>query len=63
MIGEKIYLRTLEASDIPNTQKWINTPEISEIMGYLPVFSLVNQLEWFRSITNSKDRFIFAICL
>lgn len=63
MKGEKIFLRILEKEDIVKTQKWISDPEISEIMGYLPTFSLSNQYEWFEKVTNSKDRFIFAICL
>ncbi len=45
MIGDKIYLRILERVDIINTQKWINDPIISEIMGYLPVMSYENQLD------------------
>jgi len=63
MRGNQIFLRILEKTDIPRTQKWINNPIISEIMGYLPVLSLENQLEWYDSIKNDRTKFIFAICL
>lgn len=62
MKGENIWLRILELTDIVRTQKWINDPELGEIMGYLPK-SLLQQEEWFRSIINDDKRYIFAICL
>ena len=31
-------------------------------MGYLPVLSYENQLDWYDSIKNDKSRIIFAIC-
>jgi diamine N-acetyltransferase len=63
MNDKKVYLRILERDDIPRTTKWINHKEISDIMGYLPVLSLENQLDWYEKIKNDKSRFIFAICL
>lgn len=62
MIGEKIYLRILEFSDINTTQKWINDPQISAIMGYLPVKSLMQQEQWYANLINDSSRMIFAIC-
>jgi RimJ/RimL family protein N-acetyltransferase len=62
MTGKQVYIRILEKSDILTTQKWLNDPVISDIMGYLPVLTLENQLSWFDSIKNDKSRFIFAIC-
>lgn len=63
MIGEKVYLRILERSDISTTQKWITDPEISAIMGYLPTKSLAQQEQWYDAILNDNTRYIFAICL
>jgi RimJ/RimL family protein N-acetyltransferase len=63
MVGKKVFLRCLEETDIPRTQQWINDPEISSIMGYLPVKSLKQQINWYNSIINDNTRFIFAICL
>ncbi len=62
MKGNSVYIRVLEKTDIPRTAAWINDPVISDIMGYLPVMSLENQLSWFNSIMNDKSRFIFAVC-
>lgn len=63
MIGKKIYLRILEREDIPLTQKWINDPEISRAMGYLPTKSLANQERWFDLQTNDQSSYVFAVCL
>jgi diamine N-acetyltransferase len=63
MKNNNVYIRILEETDILLTTKWINDPIISDIMGYLPVKSYANQLNWFKSITMDNTRFIFAICL
>ena len=60
--GEQVYLRVLERSDIAVTTSWMNSEEISDIMGYLPVFSLEGQYEWFDKLKNDRTRFIFAVC-
>lgn len=62
MKKEQVYIRILEETDIPTTTKWMNDPELSDIMGYLPAFSLQNQLEWYKKIANDNTRYIFAIC-
>jgi len=63
MEGKNVYLRILELSDIPRTQKWISDPDISENLGYLPVKSLYQQEQWYKSIANDNSRYIFTICL
>lgn len=62
LIGSNVYLRVLEKTDIQTTQKWINDPSISDIMGYLPVLSLENQINWYDNLKNDNTRYIFAIC-
>lgn len=62
MIGQNVYLRILEESDIPLTTKWVNDQEIGEIMGYLPVKSLAAQLQWYKGVMNDTSRYIFAVC-
>ena len=62
LIGRNVYLRILEKADISTTQKWINDPSISDIMGYLPVLSLENQFNWYDTLKNDNTRYIFAIC-
>ena len=63
LAGNTIYLRILEETDLEKTIAWINDPEISEIMGYLPVKSKTAQLNWYKSIDGDPSRYIFAICL
>jgi len=60
--GAQVYLRILQRSDIPTTLQWMNSEEISDIMGYLPVFTLEAQLEWFEKLKNDHSRYVFAIC-
>jgi diamine N-acetyltransferase len=62
MKSEQIYLRILEEEDIEKTTRWINSPEISDIMGYLPVKSLAQQKKWFAHLSDDNSRFVFAIC-
>ncbi len=62
LIGSNVYLRILEKTDIQTTQRWINDPLISDIMGYLPVMSYENQINWYDNFKDDNTRFIFAIC-
>lgn len=63
MVGNQVYIRILEKSDIPSTHKWINDPVLGEIMGYIPAFPLVQQEQYFDKLINDKSRMVFAICL
>lgn len=63
MKGKNVYIRVLEEKDLEKNTSWMNNPEISEIMGYLPTKNLLNQRKWFESISIDNSRFIFAICL
>lgn len=62
MKSEQIYLRILEEEDIEKTTSWINSQEISDIMGYLPVKSIAQQKKWYASLIKDNSRFVFAIC-
>lgn len=61
MKGKIINLRILEKEDIIQSQKWISNPIIADIMGYLPVFSLMHQFDYFDKIYKSNSTFIFCI--
>lgn len=63
MKDSDIYLRVLERTDISRTTIWMNNPEIGDIMGYLPVFTVEDQLRWYEKTSGDKSRYIFAICL
>lgn len=62
IIGQQVYLRIIEESDIERTHKWINDPEINEIMGYLPM-TLKQQEQWFKTTVGNSAKYVFAICL
>jgi RimJ/RimL family protein N-acetyltransferase len=62
MKKKQVYIRILEESDISTTTKWLNDIEISDRLGYLPIFYLHDQLEWFKRVESDKTRYIFAIC-
>lgn len=60
--GKRVYLRLIEDADLERTYRWINDPEISEIMGYLPL-SMAKQRRWLENAQDSEAKYIFAICL
>lgn len=61
MKGKLVHLRILEKDDIIQTQKWISDPIIADIMGYLPVFSLLHQYDYYDKIYKSNTTFVFCI--
>lgn len=61
--GERLHLRILERTDIPTTTRWMNSDYIGDIMGYLPVMSMEQQLDWYDKLKNDRTRYVFAICL
>jgi len=62
MKGNNIYIRILEREDMKKIYKWFNDEEIGDIMGYLPVFRIENQLKYYENSLDDKARFVFAIC-
>jgi hypothetical protein len=63
MHAKDIYLRAIDRKDIEQNTIWINSEYVSDIMGYLPVMSFSQQIEWFEKLQNDNSRYIFAICL
>lgn len=65
LIGEKIFLRPVEANDIEKFYKWRNDFEIKKLamMHPFPV-TIEAEKEWFEHISNTKDNqlIIFSIC-
>jgi RimJ/RimL family protein N-acetyltransferase len=57
----KVYIRPLERTDLQRTHKWINEPEIGELMGCLPM-NAHQQEKWFENTIDNRSKFIFAIC-
>lgn len=63
LLGEKVYLRRLERSDLEKSLRWINNPEIMVIMGVFGPRTALEQEAWYESIAQSRNNLVFAICL
>lgn len=61
--GKLVSLRILQKTDIETTTQWLNSDYISNIMGYLPVFSLSQQYDWYEKLKVDQARFVFAIII
>lgn len=63
-IGTKIYLRAPTMEDAEgNWYQWFSDPEITKYLvdRYLPN-SKESQIDFFRSLKDSRDRIVFSIC-
>ena len=63
LLGEKVYLRRLERSDLEKSLRWINNPEIMVIMGVFGPRTALEQEQWYEGIAQSRSNLIFAVCL
>jgi RimJ/RimL family protein N-acetyltransferase len=63
LIGERLYLRPLEESDIPTCLRWINDPEVTRTLAsYRPINEL-REREWFQGQYKDEHNIILAIAL
>lgn len=62
-MNEQVLVRPLEVDDLPRVKEWLNSPDISRIMGYLPVLSNHEQLMWYEGIKKLRTSYVFAICV
>jgi [ribosomal protein S5]-alanine N-acetyltransferase len=64
IIGEKVYLRTIEPSDLERCLKWINDPEVTRFLASESMlFNSIREEDWIRNLYKSDSDFPFAICL
>lgn len=61
--GKKVYLRRLEAEDLPRTLKWVNDPEMFITMGLWGPRTSNEQKDWYENVSRSKTNLVFALCL
>lgn len=57
----KILLRVLEESDLPQLRNWRNAAWLRSYVREYRLLNMVNQLEWFKEISSSKDVAMFGI--
>lgn len=63
LIGEKVYLRPFEQSDLANIQKWYNDPVIRGLTGITKPCNAAQAQEWFDRTYKDEQRIFFAIVL
>ncbi len=63
MKGDRIHLRIINKSDLDQMIAWLNTDEISQVMGYLPIFTIENQTQWYEEMISTDNTYVFAICI
>lgn len=63
-VGKQIYLRGIEAEDLPAMVGWINDEEVNKLMfvGHRPANLDLLVAQW-RTETQSHDNMPFAVCL
>ena len=63
LIGERLYLRSLEKDDLEQCMKWINDPEIRCLTAFDErPFNKIKEEEWFEKVNKDKNVILFAIC-
>lgn len=62
IVGEKIYLRALEAEDVKNYYHWLNDPEVTKYTSH-GIFPVTREEEekWYSEVAKSKNTIVLAI--
>ena len=61
LIGERLYLRPLEKSDLGVLQAWANDPELRGLTGETMPLSHVGMEEFFERVRTDRDRVWFVV--
>ena len=63
LLGERVYLRLMEESDIPYRVKWINDPEVRKTLNFEYPISEVATKQWLNKVSMDGSRRDFIVCL
>jgi diamine N-acetyltransferase len=63
LIGERVYLRPLEASDLSRIQKWSNDPEIRALTGEVKPMSRAEAEAFYDRVNSDEHRVWFIVAL
>lgn len=63
LIGERLYLRPLEESDIPTCLRWINDPEVTRTLATYRPWNELREREWFQGNYKDDREIVLAITL
>ncbi|MCC5941636.1 MAG: GNAT family N-acetyltransferase, partial [Balneolaceae bacterium] len=61
--SERIYLRLFDEKDVPLRVKWMNDPEIREMLNAPYPVSEQSTKRWLASVLEDSTRIDFAICI
>lgn len=59
--GERVYLRSLEQSDLELLHIWVNDPEVRGLIGEVMPTSRLGMEEWFERVRTDPNRIWFVI--
>ncbi len=63
LVGERVYLRPFDRTDLPFVVKWSKDPEIRKLTGEVAPMSKAESEEFYEKVCTDKDRIWFAIVL
>lgn len=63
MVGEKIYLRPFEHSDLEHLRGWYNDPELRGLICVTEPYSAAKAEQWYENLCKDDNRIWFAIAL
>jgi diamine N-acetyltransferase len=63
LIGPRVYLRPLEAADLPFIRQWANDPELRALTGEVLPMSQAGAEEFLERVRTERDRVWFAVVL
>lgn len=56
IVGELVYLRTLERSDLPAVVRWMNDPEVTRYLLSAPLYGPEEMEQWYEQRRGTDDR-------
>ena len=63
LVGERVYLRPLEAEDLRHIRKWANDPTIRALTGETKPMSQAEANAWYERVRNDEYRVWFIVAL
>ncbi|MBN1135120.1 MAG: GNAT family N-acetyltransferase [Anaerolineae bacterium] len=63
LIGERLYLRSLEKEDLAQIRRWANDPEIRRLTGEVTPMSQAGADEFLEKVRTDKERVWFVVVL
>lgn len=62
LVGERVYLRPLEAADAETLYTWVNDTELRKLAAFVTPYTLDGSREYIERVGKDKDRVWFMIC-